>query len=383
MARQYDAIVLGCGIMGAAAAAELARRGARALVLERGAIPHAEGSSGGLSRFFRTAYFERDEYVPLLQRALVGWRRLEAESQRELLRLTGALYLGDQRPGGFIDRTRSAAERFGLAHELLDARALPKRFAQVHAPDGWAGLIERDAGTLLPEAAVAAMAGIALRTGAELRAHVTAHDWRATAREVQARSSAGDFSADHLVLCAGPWTGRLCAELGARMTVTRQVAAWFWPLRPREFEPRAMLPWAVEFAADAGATIQYGFPLQAEAPGLKTAIHRPGPLIEPDDGMSLCARATDAEELRPALQRFLPDADGPLMAVRPCMYTNSPDGHFILGRHPGCDRVTLACGFSGHGFKFAPVVGEIVADCALAGRTDLSVEFMSPGRFVP
>ncbi|MFG0283400.1 MAG: N-methyl-L-tryptophan oxidase [Phycisphaerales bacterium JB039] len=381
MAHRYDVIVLGCGVMGAAAGAQFARRGARTLILDRAAIPGAHGSSHGLSRFFRTAYFERDEYVPLLQRAGAGWRRLETESGRELLRRTGALYLGARRPGGFIDRTLAAARRFALPCELLDAAQLRTRFEQFTCPESCIGLLERDAGCLLPEAAVAAFAEVALRHSAEVRAHVAVHAWRASAREVRLDTSAGEFAAEHLVVCAGPWTAAVCADLGVTLTVTRQVAAWFWPRRPELFDRKRLPAWAIEFDAGAGPVIQYGFGLQPEAPGVKTALHLPGPPIDPDDRDRLQPRPDDAESLRVALQRFLPEANGPLLALRPCLYTNSPDGHFILGRHPAHDRVTIACGFSGHGFKFAPVIGEALADLALDGRTDLPVEFMAPTRF--
>ena len=383
MARHFDVIVLGCGVMGAAAGAELARRGARTLILERGAIPVAEGSSHGLTRFFRTAYFERNEYVPLLQRALAGWRRLETESGRELLRLTGALYLGADGPGSFISRTSAAARRFDLACERLDHAALRGRFPQVTAPESFVALVERDAGVLLAETAVAALAELALRHEADMRAHVEVHDWRDSAADVRISSDAGEFTADHLVLCAGAWTSRLCRDLNATLTVTRQIAAWFWPRCADLFEHDRLPAWAVDLGASAEPVIQYGFPLQPEAPGVKTALHLPGAPIDPSDRAQLRPQPHDAEELRRGLERFLPGAAGPLLAIRPCLYTNSPDGHFILGRCPGRDRVTIACGFSGHGFKLAPVIGEALADLALTGQTELPIEFMSPQRFGP
>jgi sarcosine oxidase len=233
------------------------------------------------------------------------------------------------------------------------------------------------AGFLLPERVVAAHANEAMKAGAELRGHEPVLGWSADARGVTVGTDRGEYRADHLVFCGGPWSGRLIADLGVRLMVTRQVLAWVWPPHPEPFQPGRLPVWAID---NADGTLHYGFPMQPDNPGFKIAHHGPGPATDPDE-VARQPLPGDVETVRPALRRFLPDADGPLLALRVCLYTNSPDHHFIIDRHPAHDRVTIACGFSGHGFKFASVVGEVLADLAIKGSTDLPAQFLGLARF--
>ncbi|MBV9848182.1 MAG: N-methyl-L-tryptophan oxidase [Armatimonadetes bacterium] len=376
MSNSYDVIVVGVGAMGAAACRHLARRGVRVLGLEQFGIPHALGSSHGSSRLFRMAYFEHPDYVPLLQRAYALWRELEAESGQTLLPLTGGLYIGP--PGSeLVSGSLASARRHALPHEALDRAQLAARFPQFHLPDGYEAIYERQAGFVRPELAVAVMAERALRDGAELHGHEPVIAWQEDGNGVTAETAQAVYKAERLVFCGGAWSGRLVRDLGVALTVTRQVMAWVWPRRPDLFAPDRFPTWAI---ANEDGTLHYGVPLLPDVPGVKIAHHGRGVPTDPD-AVAHQALPGDEEDFRPALRRFLPDADGPTLSLRVCLYTNSPDGHFIIDHHPRHPRVTLACGFSGHGFKFAPVIGEALADLAQQGTTTLPIGFLRLGRF--
>jgi sarcosine oxidase len=376
MTDRLDVIVVGLGAMGSATCYHLASRGVRVLGLDRFDVPNTRGSSHGLSRLIRQAYYEHADYVPLLRRAWDLWRQLEAETDQVLLHATGGVYIGP-RGSPFVDRSRAAAAQYDLPHEHLDRAALAARYPQFHVPDDYEALWERNAGLLVPERCVAAHADRAARLGADVRGQEGVIDWEAHDAGVTVRTHRGSYHADSAVFCGGPWTDLLVRRLGVQLVVTRQVLGWVQPLRPAAFELGTFPVWAIDHLDD---TIHYGFPLLPDGAGLKVAHHAPGQHVSPDT-VNRDPQPGDEETFRPALRRFLPDADGPLASLRVCLYTNSPDGHFILDRHPKHDRVWVACGFSGHGFKFASVVGEAMADLATAGKTDLPIGFLGLRRF--
>lgn len=376
----YDVIVIGVGAMGSSACMHLARRGARVLGLERSAIPHDTGSSHGHSRMIRLIYSEHPDYVPLLRRAYELWRDLEAASGRSILRITGGIYMG--RPDGeFIAGARRAALAHGLDHETLDGPELARRFPQFRLPDDFAGFWEPTAGYLVPEAAITAHAEAALRAGAEIHAHEPVAHWAPDGAGFRVRTSRAEYRAGRLVFCGGAWAGKLVADLGVPLVATRQVLGWVWPRRPELFEPGRVPVWAIDAPHLSPPGLYYGFPMAPEAPGFKLARHAPGRPVDPDVVDRKEVAPDDEEEVRTVLRSCIPDADGPLLALRTCLYENSPDAHFIIDRHPAHEGVAVACGFSGHGFKFASVVGEILADLALDGRTRHPIGFLSAGRF--
>lgn len=372
----YDVIVVGVGAMGSAACAHLAARGAKVLGLEQFDIPHGLGSSSGFSRMIRLAYYEHPDYVPLLRRAYELWDVLEAESGQKLLYLTGGLYMGP-RDGGLVHGSLESARLHQLQHELLDAPEIVKRFPQFRLPQEWVAVHEPMAGFLLPEKVIAAYAELALRRGAELHGREGVLDWRADAAGVFVRTAAGEYHANHLVFCGGAWSGKLLQDLGVGLLVTRQSLGWVWPRQPDDFALGKLPVFAID---NPDGSLHYGFPMMPENPGFKFAHHTPGIPTDPDHVVRDVLLADEAS-FRPALRRFLPTADGPVLSMRTCLYTNSPDHHFIIDRHPAHPRVAIACGFSGHGFKFASVVGEVLADLALEGKTRLPVGFMGMGRF--
>jgi len=375
----YDVIVIGLGAMGSSTCLHLARRGVRVLGLEQFAIPHDRGSSHGLSRMIRLCYAEHPDYVPLLRRSYDLWRELEAASGRRLLHVTGGLYLG-RGDGEFINGARRAATLHGLDHRLMSRDEIAREYPQFEVPDDFAGFFEPTAGLLLPEEVLATQAELALRAGAELHGHEPVLQWGPEGSGYVVTTSRGRYLASRVVVCAGAWVGRLIADLGVRLVATRQVLGWVWPKSPELFELGRCPVWAIEAPALEPPGLYYGFPMLPSAPGVKIARHVPGVPVSPD-GATRDVTAEDEADFRPALRRFLPRADGPLLAVRACLYTSTPDSNFIIDRHPRLAGVAMGCGFSGHGFKFASVVGEVLADLSVRGATDHPIGFLGLARF--
>jgi sarcosine oxidase len=369
----YDAIVIGLGTHGSATAAELARRGARVLGLERFARGHAMGSFVGRSRVTRTAYFEHPDYVPLLQRAWDRWEELERETGERVLFPTGGLYVGT--PGStIIDGVLRSAHDHSLPHEVLDASELARRHPWLRA-DGSVGVFEERAGYLIPERAIALHLGVAERHGAELRFEDGADDWSPgpDGSVIDVHTASGAFvRARSLVLTAGAWLSHFLPDLRLPLVVERVPLFWY---EPRDAAPFRDMP---VWIAETGDGSFYGFPYLPDQ-GLKVARHGTGEPADPDRMRREIADGED-ERVRAFIRRYMPRADGPLRDAVVCMYTKTPDEHFIVDRHPRYPSVVFASACSGHGFKFASVMGEILADLALAGATALPIGFLGMGR---
>jgi sarcosine oxidase len=260
---------------------------------------------------------------------------------------------------------------------MLDRSELAMRFPQFAAPDDHVGFFEPEGGVLRAEPAVAAFAGAAQRRGADLRCGERVVEWRADAGGVAVRTERGSHRGAQLILAAGPWTSRVANDLGVALSVTRQVMGWVAPPEPERFTPDVFPAWAIQ---NGDGSLHYGMPLLPGARGLKIAHHAAGTPADPDR-VDRTPRPRDEADFRPALRRLLPDADGALVAMHVCLYTMSADSHFVIGRHPRHENVSVACGMSGHGFKFAPVIGEALADLATQGATRLPIGFLAPTRF--
>jgi len=372
VSNQHDVIVVGCGAMGSSACMHLAQRGAKVLGLEQFDIPNSLGSSHGYSRMIRMAYYEHPDYVPLLRRSYELWDELENRSGQKLLYRTGGIYMGPPH-GEVVGGAKKAVQEHKLEHELLDRTTIARRFPQFSLPDGFEGVWEPHAGFLLPEKVIAVQAEQALRAGAQLHGREKVLDWR----EGWVATDKGEYRAKKILFCGGAWSGKLLKDLGIELVVTRQPLGWVWPARPELFELGKFGVWGIE---PPDGSLSYGFPMMPDNPGLKIARHGRGPLTDPDR-ISREATSADEQEIQTVVNRHLPDGRGPTLAIRICMYTNSPDGHFIIDHLPGHRDVTIACGFSGHGFKFASVVGEILADLVLDGQTKLPAQFLGLKRF--
>jgi len=344
-----DVTVIGLGVMGSAAAWQLARRGLRVLGLEQFTPAHDRGSSHGLTRVIRQAYFEHPDYVPLVLRAYELWAELERDCGRELLRKTGAFMIG--RPDGAIVRgSLESALRHGLRHRMHSAAELRARFPFLLVRDDEVALEEYDAGVLLAEEAVLAMQDLARRRGAELRFGV------------RARPEGGKT-----VIAAGAWTPELVPALP--LQVERQVLYWFDPVSDRDRIPL--------FIWDRDGRPFYSIP-DVRDHGVKVAFHHGGEISSPE-GIHREVAASEVEDMRRRLMETVPPLNGALRKSAVCMYTNTPDEHFAIGSPaPG---LIVASPCSGHGFKFAPVVGEIVADLAVSGSTRHPIGLFGLDRF--
>ena len=369
---EYDAIVVGVGGMGSAACYHLARRDADVLGLERFDVPHTRGSSHGDTRIYRTAYHEHPDYVPLARAAIEEWRALDAETERPILEETGYVAAGP--PGSETVRgARESCAAHDIDHETYDGAALSARFP-FDVPDDYAAVYEAEGGFVHAEECVAAHVEGAFAAGGTVRAREAVESWAETGEGVRVRTDEATYTADTLVVAAGAWAGELLPELADHLTVERQVLRWFQPSSPAEFEP-GRFP---TFVLDTGEREFYGFPL-AERPGVKVGIHHHfEETADPERPESLEPRPEDERALTEDLSTHLPAASGPTLSLVPCLYTNTPDRHFVVDR--ASDSVVVAAGFSGHGFKFASAVGRALSDLAVDGETDLPVDRFSLDR---
>jgi sarcosine oxidase len=376
MGKSYDAIVLGLGAMGSATAYTLAKSGLRVLGIEQFGVPHDRGSYTGGTRAIRLAYYEHPDYVPLLRRSYELWRGFEQEVNQELLHVTGGLYIGKSN-GSLVAGSHGSATRHNLPHRLLTNEEILREFPQFSLPEDFVGFYEPNAGYLLSDGAVSAYVRRSLELGADIRCMEPVVDWKAYTSHVSVTTSRDTYEAAQLVVCAGPWTQRLLKDLGVPLVVTRQATAWMWPVAPERFRSDHFPVWALEYDR---SSLLYGFPLGDVPAGVKVARHAAGPIVDPDT-MDRAPTAEDERDIRGALARYLPDANGTLTALRLCLYTYSPDCHFIIDRHPSYPSVQFCCGFSGHGFKFAGVVGEILRDLVVHGHTSLPADLFRLSRF--
>lgn len=373
MTRRYDAIVVGVGGFGSAAIHHLARRGQRVLGLERFDVPHDLGSSGGVTRIIRLAYYEHSSYVPLLARSYELWRALQAEAGERLLVATGSVDASEEDGRIFAGSLASCVEH-GLPHEVLTAEELAARFPGYRLPAGTMAVLQPEGGFLLPERCIVAHASLALSDGAEVRARERVLGWEPAGEGVRVRTDRGEYAAERLVLAGGAWMSELTGLPLVR--AERQVLGWFQPLRPELFSPERFPVFNLELGDDHC----YGFPVYG-IPGFKLGrYHHLGETVDPD-AVDRTPRADDEELLRSFAERWFPDGAGPTMTLKACLFENTPDEHFVVDLHPEAPQVVCLGGGSGHGFKFCSVLGEIAADLALDGTTRHDIGLLRLGRF--
>jgi sarcosine oxidase len=368
--------IAGLGATGSAAAWILARRGVQVLGFEQHAPLHTLGSSHGRSRIIREAYFEHPLYVPMVQRACELWAELERETGQELVRLTGGLMLGRRDGAVFAGALRSAREH-GLAHEELTAEEVRRRFPVLVPDDDMAAVLEPRAGLLFPEDCVQALQSAARAHGAVLAHGQPVTRWEADDSGVTVTTPAGRHRAGQLILSAGPWLPRLVEPLVMPLQVERQLSHWFEPAGAAEAFDAGRCP--VTIWEHSPGRIFYTIP-DPGGQGLKAGIHHEGETVDPDT-VRREPTAEDEARIRDLLARFMPAANGRLRDARVCLYTNTPDGHFVIDRHPGNARVILASPCSGHGFKFATAVGEALADLVTNGRGRFDLSPFRADRF--
>ncbi|MBL8609860.1 MAG: N-methyl-L-tryptophan oxidase [Myxococcales bacterium] len=364
----FDVIVVGAGAIGAATTWKLALRGAKVLVLEREHVGHARGSSHGGSRIYRQAYFEHPDYVPLLREAYEDW-----SSMPGIFAPTGAVYLGPA-SSDLIAGSLRAAALHALRLEALSPGDPRRRLFPGAA--SFEALFEPTAGWVDPERAVRWMLDRAVSLGAHLREGVRVLSLRSQPDRVTLDTDAGELTASKVVVCGGPWTKKLLENLPVALRVTRQAACWFEVPAADRHRLAALPVFAIE---DERGAFVYGFPIDSEGL-LKVASHDKGEVIDPDD-VSRASHATDEDAPRGALQRYFGVDGWRLARTSVCLYTNTPDGHYLLDRVPGERGVFFIGGTSGHGFKLAPVLGAAMAEIALDGGTSRPVGFLALSRF--
>jgi sarcosine oxidase len=370
----YDVIVVGLGAMGSAATYHLARRGLRVMGVEAFTAGHQLGSSHGESRIIRLAYYEHPDYVPLLQRAYELWNVLEQEAEISLLTLCGGLMLG--RPeSSVVSGALASARQHGLEHALLDSSEVRKDYPALQLSSAEVALWEPRAGYLRPEGCIEAHTRLAVRHGAEVHYDEPVTSWRASASSVEVHTARRTVSAEHLVFTCGARMTSVVGDAIPPIRAERMPLFWLQPNQPELFDA-GRLPiylWEIE----PGASF-YGFP-HVEWPGVKVARHHSGDYCDPDR-VDRTVNAEDEVRLRSAIAERLPSLNGPIVSSMVCLYENSPDEHFLIDHLPGHPNVVYGGGFSGHGFKFSSVVGEILADLVTHGEATPHASFLRADR---
>ncbi|GMV08647.1 MAG: oxidoreductase [Gemmatimonadota bacterium] len=375
MTTPFDVAVVGLGAMGSSAAYQLARRGLRVVGIDRYSPPHAMGSSHGKSRMIREAYYEHPLYVPLVQRAYTLWDELDQVAEHPVLRQTGGVMVGGE-GGALVQGTLRSAAEHDIPHELLSAGELRQRFPAFTPAVGMVAVLERRAGILFPDAIVRTHLQLAELHGAILRRGDAVQGWDRTREGIAIRTAQATVVARQLVVAAGAWTAPLLASLALPLTVERQVIHWFDPVSTPEHFSAEHMPVSI-WELDDGRLF-YTKPNLGD--GVKIGIHHSGATVTPES-IDRTVTEQDAAPVHELLRRFIPAAAGPLRDRAVCMYTNTPDAHFIVDRHPELDEVLVLSPCSGHGFKFASVLGEVAADLVTRGVSAFDLTPFSLRRF--
>jgi len=373
--KHFDSIVVGVGGMGSSAVYNLAKRGQKVLGIEKFDVPHSEGSSHGVNRIIRLAYYEDSSYVPLLRRAYEMWSEIETIAKEQLLYKTGSI---DTAPSGhelFEGSLQSCLEH-DIPHEILNYRQINERFPGYEMPPGHMGLYQQDGGFVLSERAIVAYVNAAVTEGATIQARETVLNWEPEADGVRVFTDRSEYTADRLVITAGAWTAGMLPSLEELAVPERQVLAWLQPEEPSLFTPEVFPVFSAFFEEGR----YYGFPVFG-IPGFKIGRYHHLEEVADPDHVERNVTQEDEDVLRAASARYFPKANGTIMTLKTCLFTNTPDEHFIIDTVPGYPQVAVAAGFSGHGFKFASVVGEILGDLSINGKTRHNIELLNIDRF--
>lgn len=360
-----DVLVIGGGTMGTAAGWALARAGHRVIVLEQFTHVHQLGSHGSKTRVFRHAYAEGEQYVPWTLEADHLWSELQDRQTTPFMFRCGGLDISSPE-GKWAHQARASATRYGIEHEWLTGSDVNARFPAWNLPADWSACFDPTAGFLDVEPALKALATEMVAAGGELRTGEQVLSWDESPHGVTVKTDKADYSAAKLVITAGAWNGKLMAELGLPLDVRRKPVFWFDAADESLFQPERF----PVFVADVQTDEFYGLPQHAD-PGVKSGVHSGGRSVNP----AAIDREIEDDDLSPTYRAFLRDRFNGLsdrvVDSAVCMYTLTPDEHFLIDRYPGRERVVFASGFSGHGFKFTPVVGEYLATLATVDRADV------------
>ena len=374
-----DVAVLGLGGVGSAAFHALAAMGADVIGIDRFDSIHEMGSSHGQSRIFRIAYFEHPDYVPLAVHSRAEWVELDQRASSRIFIPAGGAWIG-QETGSHVAESRMAAELHGLEYELLSSDEAMARWPALRIPEDEVCFHEPDAGLICPEHAIEAFLKEGMAHGGRIIRGRCVKRIQQNDDGIKIVLNEGIVTAGRVVMALDPWSGGFTEDLKIKLEPQRQLLGWTTPQDPDLVREGALPVWLF---ADNDESIQYGFPTCPDLPGprgFKIARHCDGEPCDPD----LVRRITDESDANFVLERLeerIPSGFGPLTAMKTCIYTMSEDGHFIIDRHPGDERVIFACGFSGHGFKFCPALGKALSELAMHGGTDVPVGFLGLSRF--
>ncbi|MBK15071.1 MAG: N-methyl-L-tryptophan oxidase [Chloroflexi bacterium] len=371
----YDCIVIGLGGMGSASLFELSSKGQNVLGIEQFDIGHDKGSSHGLSRIIRLAYWEGIEYVPLVLRAHDRWIELEKTYNEKLLNITGALDIGLE-SSETISGSLKACREFDIPHEIFTSTELSKKFPAYLLPEEYSSVFQKDGGFLVPESCINLYVNESINNGADVKQNCKVLGWESDGNIVTVSTSDGNFKTKKLVITAGAWTGILQDEMSRFLTPERQVVSWFKPESP-EYYNSDQFP---VFNMEVPEGRYYGFPIHHYE---GTKIGRYGHLKENINPDSINREITDLDiaTLRVPMEKYFQPTNPEPLFSQVCMFTNTPDEHFVLDYLPGNDNVFIASGFSGHGFKFASVIGELISDLMVDGGTEFDLGLFSLDRF--
>ena len=373
--KQFDTIVIGVGGMGSATCYQLAKQGVNVLGLEQFDIPHTLGSSHGSTRIIRLAYYEDPSYVPLLRRAYQLWEEIEQLSGIQVFHKTGSIDVSAADSIVFKGSLRSCIQH-NIPHQVLSGKELNHRFPGYNVPDDFQAVYQPDGGFLLPDRATVAFVQEAQRLGAIIQAREKVIAWEATANGVKVTTNKGSYEAASLVFTSGAWNRELLPVLENLAVPERQVLAWLQPKEPALFTPDRFPVFNIQL----GEERYYGFPVYS-IPGFKFGKYHHLAEKGTPESFDRNPNAEDERVLRAFADKIFPKGNGPTMGLQSCMFTNSPDEHFIIDTHPEFPQVSIAAGFSGHGYKFASVIGEIMADLAINRQTKLPIGLFKLSRF--
>jgi sarcosine oxidase len=374
--KRYDAAIIGLGAMGAATAWQLAGRGLSVVGFDAFRPPHEMGSSHGRSRIIREAYFEGPAYVPLVRRAYDLWHELESARGTRLVTICGGVMIGEPL-GPLVTGARESARQHALPVEEWSSAEISTRIPAIRPGAGMIAVYEPRAGVLSPERCVQEMLDEAAALGADLRFDAPATALKPERGAVTIHGQSGEAASANVVVCAaGGWLPALLPDLALPLTVERAVQHWFLPAADDRFAPSRFPIFLLETPDDR---FLYGLPDQGH--GLKLAEHHGGQVSSRDD-VNRRVDPDEAHRFRAFVEPYFPTLpDGPVESSV-CTYTNTPDGHFILDRHPAHENVFVISACSGHGFKFAPAIGELVADAVTGREPRMDVSLFSISRFV-
>ena len=377
----YDAIVLGIGSMGSSSCYHLSKRGFKILGIEQFDIPHNYGSHNGHSRIIRKAYFEHPSYVPLLEGAYKNWEILQKEYGEQIYFKTGLLYFGPE-DHLLIKGSRRSAEQYGIKINQFTAEEQKEKYPQFKIPETFVNMLEKDAGFITPERAIIAFTKLAQNNGAKINTNEKAVKWYKKKDSIIVKTNRNTYRCKKLVISVGAWISELSNV--SDFKVTKQILAWAKPKNWEDFTLESFPCWT--YADNSTKGMFYGFPILPSSishdgyQGLKFAHHFKGEETDPNN-VDRKVSKNQEEELLEAIQKFIPKGIESIHTSKTCLYTYSKDDDFIIDHHPTNQDVIITAGFSGHGFKFTSVVGEIVTDLVEKDNSDYPIEFLKLKRF--